>query len=295
MAIRDGFIRSRPVELGRIAIGTKSSEGYPQKLDHFIFTRSEMGENKRYPIDKEVTEIYEKEFGKKPKSIVIVLPFDTPDEVFHTAYGNYRKAGVCDCYGDGITARRNIGGEWQEVQCGYEECTYKIVKRQGKPDMVTCKPRGILSVWLPLVRRVGGVFKLRTSSRWSIGNIMDSLEQFYSIRRKQGKTLKGLVCKLTVYPKLVVTDRKKNSTQKVYIMKIEYDGTMEDLIRDRNVFAASEAPKEIEGETTEIGEDPDIVEAEFADEEGDPPGEPPEEDAPDGFSEEDDELGDHGF
>lgn len=250
MALKDGFVITRPVELGRIAIGKKNEKGFPTKLDHFIFTKTEPNDKQEYEIDKDVRKAITDDFGDKPKSIAVILPFDTPDEVFYTTYANYRKRVSCDCYGDGETAKRNVGGEWQTVPCGYADCEYKVLKRDGKADMVTCKPRGILSVWLPSVNRIGGVFRFRTSGKNTIGNIVSTLDQFYKMRG----TLMGLTCRLTVYPKLVVTDASTGATQKVYVVRLEYDGSLDEMIKSKGVFGQRPAQKELSGSVIEPGE-----------------------------------------
>jgi len=243
MAIKDGFILTRPSELGRIAIGKRNNKGYPVKLDHFIFTLPQANDNGAYEIDEKITKIHEEAMGTPVREIPIILPFETPDEVFYTSYADYKRRGVCDCYGNGITAKRNIGGEWTDVECGYRDCDFKIWKRPGKADIISCKPRGILSVWLPLVDKIGGVYKFRTSSKNTIGSITSTLEQFYKLRG----TLVGLVAKMVVFPKMVKTDEKSGSTQKIYVVRIEYEGSMDEMIRSIGAFGQKPAPKEIEG------------------------------------------------
>ena len=227
MRIKKGLI-TRPVTIGRIAIGMKDQRGLPRKLDHFIFTKPKPDENGVFQIDEYVTEIMEAAHGRNPKVIDVMLPFDTPQENFQSMFACYKKPGSPECIGDGEIAKRKHGGEWQQVPCDPNTCTFQYITNRKGQQIKACSPRGILYVYLPKVAKSGGVFTFRTSSIISITNLTSNLDNLYDIVQRAGRTLKFLPCKLYVEPQKVTIEN--GSTQTVYVVRLEWSKSVEDAI-----------------------------------------------------------------
>ena len=226
MRIKD--LTTRPVTIGRIAIGTRNEKGWPVKLDHFIFTKPKPNSKGLYERDEEVTMIMEEAYGENPKVIDVVLPFHTPEENFVTMYACYKDAtGKPVCKGDGETATRKIGDEYQVVPCNYEQCQFKFMKMKNGQEIEACKPRGILYVYLPRIKRLGGVFTFRTSSIISVRQILSALDEIYAIRQKAGLTLKHLMCKMVLEPQKVEVNGK---SQIVYTVRLEWSRSFEEAV-----------------------------------------------------------------
>ena len=104
--------------------------------------------------------------------------------------------------------------------CSRKECKLAQDKR--------CKPYGRLSVILTMANRIGGTYVFRTTSWNSISNILSSMAFIYN---KTGGILAGIPLKLKLRKASVLPN---GLTQRVniYVVNLEYAGTMEELKKD---------------------------------------------------------------
>lgn len=204
-------------EIGKIKIGikgkiitTKNKKEFqaPGRLDHFIITTLERGDDGNFIKDFEI----HKEIGEKPKSLDVRLLYDDPDLNFYTSYVCYvgKKRW---CVGDGLSATR------ADISMPVT-CPCKKLAPGGN-----CKPSGILSVILKQSPMVGGVWKLRTTSFNSIRNIMSS---FALISRVTGGVLAGIPLSLILQKKSTTIPNTDRPTT-VHIIGIVYRGTISEL------------------------------------------------------------------
>lgn len=212
------------VERGKIKIGMKgaprqSKSGNtfqaPQKLDHFIVTTMERGQDGNFIADAEVMN----RLGSAPKEIPVMLVYDDIDLNFPTRYAMYNGK-TLQCTGDGDTARwRNDDGTHMMVQC---PCHRQDPAYQGKDK---CKITGTLSVIIDGAEVIGGVWKFRTTSYNSVVGILSSLAM---IKRVSGGVLAGVPMVMKLSPKAVV-DPVRGGQQTVYIVSLEYRGSVQSL------------------------------------------------------------------
>jgi hypothetical protein len=217
-------------ERGKIKIGNKgetrkgSNGDYqlPQKLDHFLITTTARGGDGNFLRDAALHNM----LGEKPVEIPVVLLYDDIDLNFQTRYCAY-VGRTAWCSGDGEQAERiREGGGRVIVPCTCErvEQTYK------GPDK--CKPNGKLSVIIQGAEVVGGVWVFRTTSFHTIRGILSSLAL---IQRITGGPLAGIPLMLTLAPR-TVADPNTGKNQTVYIVSLEFRGSMESL-QDRGYSA----------------------------------------------------------
>lgn len=202
----------------------------PTKLDHFIITTSEKDVNGDFIQDLEIM----KRIGEDCTSINVTVLFDDTDLIFPTSFARYDSA-VCQCRGDGEVAFDASG---KQTKCDTDLCKYFIEKK--------CKPNGILSVVLEDSPKVGGVHKFRTTSWNSIRNITSALDFIKSLT---GGYLAGLPLVLTLQPKTTVIPGTKTPT-KIYMVNIEYRGTLEEMRMHTMRIAGQQA--RMEGEITRM-------------------------------------------
>lgn len=124
---------------------------YPAEVDYFV-------------VPPAVEAIY----GDKPKELEIYVPVNDLNIIFPQAYKWYVKSGI-RCLGDGIRARRNNEGNWEEIKC---PC--KNLKTKDNPKGVC----GRVATFLFILRKVnmGGVYQIDTGSIHSIIDIQSGLE-----------------------------------------------------------------------------------------------------------------------
>lgn len=301
-------------ELGKIKIGKKgqlrkSKKGTdfqaPEKLDHFLITSLERGPDNNLLVDLELMKILAGKANARPedirlKELDIIFPYDDITLNFQTFYAYYTKS-RCHCRGDGRDALRlnKETGEWNQIECDIEKCP-AFSPEEGKPQV--CKANGILSVILTKAPRVGGVYKLRTTSMISIRNLYSSMAQIAHITNG---FIAGIPLKLTLKPQQVQPAGGGGSVL-VYVVNIEWPGDLQSLLeRAEKValqrhaarvnlhemeqaarLALKAAPLEEGEEVIEVKEEfyPEVVRKEIAGEEVDiPPAQPaeePEEGAP---------------
>lgn len=216
------------VERGKIKIGAKGAvrqkQGgggtyqMPTKLDHFLITTMERGQDNNFLRDEQLHGL----LGDKPREIPVVLIYDDIDLNFQTRYAAYAGRTLW-CSGDGEVARRaqknGDAVEYTEVQC---PCHRQDPTYTGRDK---CKINGTLSVMIRGAEAIGGVWKFRTTSYNSVVGIMSSLAL---IKRITGGPLAGIPLMMTLTPK-AVTDPVGGGQQTVYVVGIEYRGGMESL------------------------------------------------------------------
>ncbi len=212
-------------ERGRIKIGfkgemRKSGRGTdfqpPQKLDHFVVTTLQRGEDGNFIPDETLMA----RLGDKPTEIPVRLLYDDPALNFPTRYACFVGRSLW-CSGDGETAIRAPAtptGPPQEVACTCERAD-PAYKGNDK-----CKMNGSLSVLIEGAGGIGGVWKFRTTSYNSIVGIMSTLA---FIRQMTGGVLANIPLKLKVQPKQAAAPDGNPVT--IYVVSLEFDGDMPGL------------------------------------------------------------------
>ena len=264
-------------EIGKIKIGIKGSwiksqKGTefqpPKKLDHFLVTTLERGEDGNYIKDTVIHKIIG---GDKPHSIPIVLMFDDIARNFQCRYSCYEGT-VAACTGDGERAIR--GDKVIDCPCERAGRDYKGPHK--------CKFNGVLSVIIRGAERVGGCWKLRTTSRNTVQGIYSSLVLIQHITRGP---IAGIPLNLILNPKAATSPDGKAQT--VYVVGIEYPHAPEKLQEEglkllsataqygkRLELVAADAERIVSGVIPEE-ENAEFIE-EFYPEEAEAAGEPPE-------------------
>lgn len=235
------------MEMGKIKIGNKgamrqSSGGAsfqaPQKLDHFIITTNERGQDNNFVLDSTLHGM----FGESPKSIPVRLIYDDISLNFATRYICYYGKTVF-CSGDGEEAQRLQSDKKtykaRPCPCERQDPTFAgdVVNGQVKAGQGKCKINGILSVVIDGAQSVGGVWKFRTTSYNSVVGILSSLAL---ISRITGGRLAGIPMNLTVSPK-TVNDPISQKQQTIYVVGLQYAGTMDSLRETGYQIAMDEA------------------------------------------------------
>lgn len=217
-------------EIGKIKIGRKgavrqSGQGNqfqpPQKLDHFLITTLERGDDGNYVVDAGA----HRQLGEKPRDLPVRLVFDDPDLNFQSRLVCYRGKTLW-CHGDGMEAQRlQKDGTWAAHDCS--ACPLADPVFQAAPEnqqWPKCKMNGRLSVMLDTAQKVGGVHVLRTTSYNTIVGITSSLAFLTSVT---GGPLAGLPLTMSLRPK-TATD-PSGRTQTIYVASLSYSGSMDTL------------------------------------------------------------------
>lgn len=230
-------LKKRLVEIGKIKTGGKNpNKQYkggdgemhraPVKFDYFVVTGLDKDEKDNFIPDPEIT----KELGTKPKQLDILLLSDSLDNNFMTSYAMYQ-GNKCVCRGDGEKASRKFtldekGKElkepyYKEVECNNESCPFfKSTIKKNKEIPPKCKPSGILSCMLPQTKKIGGVYKYRTTSWNSIVNIASSME---AIKLMTGGVLFGIPLRMELI------EKQTEEHGKIKVVNIVYMGDIQQL------------------------------------------------------------------
>ncbi|MGP8322460.1 MAG: recombination directionality factor [Methanosarcinaceae archaeon] len=216
-------ILPRLAEFGGIKIGGKGEErkgksGQPYRLpvkyDHFVIKTKQKDEHGDYTIDPIMkTWGFNGTVEDGPVELDIYLLYNDVAANFMTSYRQY-KGGKCLCSGNGIDA---IKADGTKIQCNTSTCPIF--------DSKQCKPNGILSVILKDAPTLGGVYKFRTTSIYSIQQILSSL---HLIKSATGGYLANIPLKMTLTPK-TVNPTASPTAQTVYIVNIIFPGNAEEL------------------------------------------------------------------
>lgn len=213
-------------EAGKIKIGVKgkmitSARGQqfqpPQKLDHFLVTTLERGPDGNFLRNEEVHKMY----GEKPRVLPVRLVYNALELNFQSRYVAF-KGKTLWCAGDGEQAGRMNGKErvTRPCPCHLQDPTY-----EGTPEAPRCKVNGTLSVMIDGVARVGGVFKLRTTSYNSVVGITSSLSLISTLT---AGFVTGLPFDLILRPKTAIIPTTGQSML-VWVVGLEYRGSVQDL------------------------------------------------------------------
>ncbi|MGR0183181.1 recombination directionality factor [Azospirillum aestuarii] len=217
-------------EIGKIKIGMKgaarTSRGGtefqpPQKLDHFLVTTLERGQDNNYLRDERV----HAQLGEKPRDLPVRLVFDDPELNFQSRLVAYQGKTLW-CHGDGITSQRlQKDGTWKDHDCSKcplaDPAFQAIAENQRYPK---CKMNGRLAVMLDTASTVGGVHVLRTTSYNTIVGITSSLAFLTSVT---GGPLAGIPLTMSIRPKTATDPTGK--TQTIYVVSLGFAGAMEQL------------------------------------------------------------------
>jgi len=219
--IIQGFVPGLP-EIGKIKIGKKgewrkSSKGReyqpPQKLDHFIITTMDRDEKTgNFVEDTELMESLPKDDSDKLTELPIKFLYNDTVLNFQSRFTCY-KGKTLWCSGDGVGAYRldETTGEREFRDC---PCEHSSPDYEGKQ---ICKPYGILSCIIDGVKKIGGVWKFRTTSYHNCRNIPSSMQFVKAITKGQ---LMGIPLKLVLQPQL--TQLKNGTQQKLYLVRVIY-------------------------------------------------------------------------
>jgi hypothetical protein len=220
------------VAIGR---GPDGNRKYPEKLDHFIFLRKEQGgDSVEWVEDEAMTKHYKGlAGGEDPTEVTIVLLDDSPDNVFRTEFAWWAKTGK-KCHGDGESAQRREGDDWQPRQ------TCANSGKCKEFEAGDCKPSADLYFMLADFPSLGTACRLHTSSYQSIREVYSALND---LRNMMGGRLLGLPVKLFVRPeKNVYGEGENKKTGTKYVLGLELRGDslpkmLENVTESAKVFA----------------------------------------------------------
>ena len=233
-----------PVRI-KVAIGEGpeqgSQNGYPRKLDHFVFKRKTLrGQDVVWEPTPEIAKLC----GERPTELGIIFLNDDPREVLRTEYALWTTAG-CKCHGELVQIANGNGPKYEMRAVRRTQKhpegepwpgNYKYIdgSKKGQPvepcgdgcpdlERGDCKPSGDLYFILEKFPTVGAVCRLHTSSYRSIRNLSNGLMQ---IRRFNGGRLTGIKAVLRATPeKIWYTDRSGGRhSSVVYILSLEMGG-----------------------------------------------------------------------
>ncbi|MCH9637728.1 MAG: hypothetical protein K0U16_07275, partial [Gammaproteobacteria bacterium] len=219
------ILNPRQAEAGKIKIGrlqkdkrpNKNNAGehqLPEKLDHFILTKTERGEDGNFIEDTDLMQLLDKDKDGKIRRIPILLSSDDIDEVFPHTLACYQGRNLF-CRGDGeIATRYELKKETREgrpvlVKTGnsqQQKCPCNLLNADRG---LQCKPHGTL--WCTIVAgeqtRIGARHSFRTTSWDSVSALKAGLEE---IQRMVG-TLVGPPLNLNIRPRRVKPKGKDRS------------------------------------------------------------------------------------
>ena len=199
----------------------------PMKLDHFVITTLERDKDNNFVRDDALHKVLAEKYGERPTVLPIQLIYNDLELNYSDYLGAWRGK-TRWCFSDGCTglAERligdgpNYGTERQEVACPCERLTDTAYSKADK-----CKPHGRLDCIIEGALTVGGVYRFDTTS-WGTCEGLESSLDF--IRKVTGGRLAGLPLNLTI-SKQTKTNPATNQPVEVYIVGVEYRGSLEEL------------------------------------------------------------------
>ncbi len=211
-------------ERGKIKIGRKGQEitsrsgsrfQPPQKLDYFIVTTPERGQDGNFIRDEAI----HRQIGNAPKEIPVRLLYDDVDLNVQSRYASFDGRRMW-CSGNGETALRTSkdGSARESVSC---PC------HLANPDYTgdkKCKINARLQVLIDNTASVGGVWTFRTTSFNTLSGLLASLNFIKSITNG---VLANIPLALRVSPKNATAPDGKQQT--IYVVSLEFKGTIEEL------------------------------------------------------------------
>lgn len=211
------------IKIGRKGKSITSKKGtefrQPDKLDHFLITKTLRGDDDNFALDHMLMDEIRKSQGLGEgapiREIPIRLHSDKIEDVLHTEFACYVGQKL-HCSGDGENAVRlpiARTGEYTGERLT-RSCPCEYLKRDPKLGP-TCKYKGVLtvSIAMPNASLAGSAYVYRTSSEISVKNLMGSLTQ---IQAAFG-TFYALPLVLVVSPVVVRPDGVKKTVYCVHI------------------------------------------------------------------------------
>lgn len=216
-----GLVEAGKIKIGRKGRWVKNKFQLPQKLDHFLITKTSRSEDdNNFDIDEPLMDrLLEVQGGEKLTEIPIVLLYNDIELNFQSRYACYRGRQRW-CSGDGELADR-----WNDDAGRYEErlCPCELADPDAKGEL-RCKMNGCLSCLIQGAETVGRVWKFRTTSYNTILGITSSL---MLIKRITGGALAGIPLCLTMQEKAAT--KPDGGAVTVYVVNIEYRGSPDQL------------------------------------------------------------------
>ena len=245
-------------EIGKIKIGClgeerKGRQGniyrLPHKLDHFIITFPERGNDGNFIPDLSLMEKIGQMTGQDPAHLTSLPCFLLYNEVEPNLYTTYccYQGRTKVCQGDGKEAVTSTG----EVR----SCPCEKLDRGYKGPAI-CKPYCRLSVALAGTDKIGGVWVYRSCGWNTVQDLMGSLALLYQIA---GGHIAGIPLSLDLVGRTATTPTGK--IQKIYTVSLSYKGDLKALAQERQkslVSMESSIPIETninEEEAEEIAEE----------------------------------------
>lgn len=173
--------------IGKVKIGMKNKNGYPQSVDYFIPTGKYAG-------------LFTQVYGDKPQVIQVVFPSDNPVDVCCEQYEYRDDAGQRIAYGDGEDFQVWNGNKYIEMNTlDYPNLMDSVAKRypnksvreggEGWKIILT------LNFIIPLVRGIAGLWTFETKGTAStIPNVRDT----FDLMLKERGLCRGIVFDLAV-------------------------------------------------------------------------------------------------
>lgn len=217
-------------EIGKIKIGRKGETVQtgnnktfqkPEKLDYFIITKLDRENNGNFTEDKQLIEKLKKLQGiQKLTRIPIVLLFNPVDLNLIGRYTCYTGR-TRWCSGDGKKALRLSADKkgYDVVSC---PCERKDPAYEGNDK---CKVASCLSCVIKGADKIGGVWKFRSTSYNTYVGLLSTLTHLFQLTNGY---LAGIDLDLVIYPKMGA-DPKTGDQRKIFVVGIEYNGSIENL------------------------------------------------------------------
>lgn len=239
--------RERPMlpEIGRLRKGEpKGQSKFPKEIDYFRFTSEE----------PELVTKFHDVYGAEPREIDCIAAYDTVDETFQTWNEAYTKTEfIRRC--DGWNIDKEFNQETKFVESWSHLPDEQKPPCHGLRGSCDCSPRGLLSLVLPQLGRLGAVI-VPTGSKHDINNVLNSLRYLYELSYSRGGALRSIPLRLIRSPKEVRTphiNKSGNRSLKVFhFLKLEAHPNWVEYYA-RQIFSVSghisPEPLEIEGHT----------------------------------------------
>jgi hypothetical protein len=241
----------RPAEIGKIKIGAsgKNSNGGKTavKMDRFWIATKEKGEDGNFIADTALMNEIKKENGQdinEPiKRIRVTLPFNEPS-LNQTSRYYQRLNGVVTGVGDGETffSINPKTGEKTEIERPHEKLSPNY---QGNDKW---KLSSTLSVIINCAKKIGGVWKFRTTGFYSHTNVAGFMEQ---MRAKTGGQLAGIPLDMVIEAGVGKTNT--GASTKIYSIRLEFVGSETDLLEKINLIPNFNSKKVEEIENRLLG------------------------------------------
>lgn len=207
------FKRAGKIRLGVRVPSSNSERLFPKATDHFVVREDESG-----ITSPEAAAAFHAVCGDEPRSINVLLPGHTPEEVFegaHRLYGTGKLKRRCD--GETCDVRRATGG-WDEKPCACKaEGIPPVVLNKGQQQRNPkhCTLSWTLQVILAEVAGIG-VWTLTTTSEIAANDIANALRLAHTM------TGSLALLKATLWLRQVEV-APDGQTKKVWVPSLRFD------------------------------------------------------------------------